>query len=197
MNEEAIVKYFFEAGMLKRISRSGWWAEKVKHPESVADHALRTSIIAFVLAKLEGEDANKLCTAAVFHDMHETRLGDMNKITARYIKTDGDIARKVEQDQVKELPKQVQDSILKTLDLTEKEQDILKDADYLECAVQAKEYLDIGYKDAITWVENIEKRLKTRNAKLLHRKLKTQDSNSWWKGLKKIDRKNKRKEIQE
>lgn len=187
MSEESIVKYFFEAGMLKRIARSGWWAEKVKHPESVADHVFRTAVIAFVLAKLENADAEKLCTAAVFHDMHETRLGDLNKITARYIQTDGEIAAKVEQDQVKAMPKQIQDSILRTQDLTEKEKAILKDADYLECALQAKEYLDIGYAGAITWINNIEKRLKTENAKRLHRKLKTQDSNSWWKGLKKLD----------
>jgi putative hydrolase of HD superfamily len=187
MNEESIVKYLFEAGMLKRIARTGWWAEKIKHPESVADHSLRSAIIAFVLAKLEGADPNKLCTAAVFHDMHETRLGDHNKINARYIQVDKDLEKKVEQEQVKDLPRELQDSILKTLDLTEKEKIILKDADQLECALSAKEYLDIGYKGAQTWIDNIGKRLKTENAKLLHRKLKTQDSNSWWKGLKRLD----------
>ena len=187
MSEESTVKYLFEAGMLKRIARSGWWAEKVKHPESVADHVFRTAVVSFILAKLEGADPNKLCSAAVFHDMHETRLGDMNKITARYIKTDREISREVEADQVKTLDPKLQDSILKTLDLTEKEQAILKDADYLECALQAKEYLDIGYSGAQTWIDNIGARLKTKNAKLLHRKLKTQDSNSWWKGLKRLD----------
>ena len=187
MSEESIIKYFFEAGMLKRTARSGWWAEKVKHPESVADHVFRTAVIAFVLAKLENADANRLCTAAVFHDMHETRLGDQNKITARYMSVDDKLGRKVEEEQVKTLDPKLQDSILKTLELTEKEQTILKDADYLECALQAKEYLDIGYKGAQTWIDNIEKKLKTENAKLLHTKLKTQDSNSWWKGLKKLD----------
>jgi putative hydrolase of HD superfamily len=187
MENESIVKYLFEAGMLKRTARSGWWAEKVKYPESVADHVFRTAIVAFILAKLEGADPNRLCSAAVFHDMHETRLGDMNKITARYIKTDGKLARKVEEDQIKTLDPKLQDSIRKTLDLTEKEWTILKDADYLECALQAKEYLDIGYKGASTWIENIGKKLKTENGKLLHRKLKTQDSNSWWKGLKRLD----------
>jgi putative hydrolase of HD superfamily len=187
MSAEAIVKYLFEAGMLKRIARSGWWAEKIKHPESVADHALRTAIIAFVLAKLEGVDPDKLCTAAVFHDMHETRLGDQNKINTRYIDIGKEIERKVEEDQVKDMPKSLQDSILKTLDLTDKEQLILKDADSLECALQAKEYLDIGYLGAQTWIDNIGKRLNTENGKLLHAKLRTQDSNSWWKGLKRLD----------
>jgi putative hydrolase of HD superfamily len=187
MSDDSIINYLFEAGMLKRTARSGWWAEKIKHPESVADHVYRTAIVAFVLAKMEGADPNKLCTAAVFHDMHETRLGDMNKITARYIETNHELEKKVEADQTKDIPKSLQDSIRKTLDLSKKEQAILKDADYLECALQAKEYLDIGYAGAKTWIDNIGKRLKTKSAKKLHKTLRTQDSNSWWKNIKKLE----------
>ncbi|MBI5046657.1 HD domain-containing protein, partial [Candidatus Micrarchaeota archaeon] len=69
-----IVKYIFEAGMLKRVARSGWWTEKIKNPETVAEHTFRAALIAFILAKMEGADAHKLASAAVFHDMHETRL---------------------------------------------------------------------------------------------------------------------------
>lgn len=187
MSEEAIMKYFFEAGMLKRTARSGWWAEKIKQPESVADHAFRTAIVTFVLAKMEGLDPNRLCSAAVFHDMHEARLGDMNKITARYIKVDAETERKVEQEQVQDMDPELKDAILKTLDLSEKEMQILKDADYLECAIQAKEYLDVGYSGAKTWIDNIGNKLKTESAKALHSRLRTQDSNSWWKNLKKLD----------
>lgn len=184
---ESIIKYIFEAGMLKRVERSGWWAEKVKQPETVAEHVFRTAVIAFILAKMEGENSEKICTAALFHDMHETRLGDMNKITARYISSDKNLEKKVEKDQVQEMPKELQNAILNSFELSEKEQTILKDADYLECAFQAKEYLDIGYKGANTWVNNIQERLKTKTAKQLHSKLKTMDSNSWWKGLKRLD----------
>ena len=46
---DPIVRYVFEAGMLKRVARSGWWAENVKHPESVADHSFRTALVAFIL----------------------------------------------------------------------------------------------------------------------------------------------------
>jgi putative hydrolase of HD superfamily len=187
---ESIAKYIFEAGMLKRVSRSGWWAEKVKHPESVADHAFRTAIIAFVVAKMEGlndEEANRLCTAAVLHDMHETRLLDLNKITARYITVTKELEQKVESEQVKDMPKEVRDSLLKACELDEKEQRILKDADYLECAFQAKEYADIGHKGADTWIQNISKRLQTVSAKKLLAQMRKMDSNSWWKGLKRLD----------
>jgi len=185
-----ITDYIFEAGMLKRVARSGWWAEKVKHPESVADHSHRAEIIAFILARLEGmseAQARKLCTAAVFHDMHETRLLDLNKITARYIDI-SKIEDKVEEDQVAGLPEEVGRSIITALDgLSEDEKTILHDADGLECAFQAKEYLDIGHSGTSSWIKNIGLRLKTKSAKKIFEKMKSQDSNSWWKGLKKLD----------
>lgn len=187
---EEIAKYIFEAGMLKRTARSGWWAEKVQHPESVADHCFRTAIVAFVLARMEGhpeETARRLCTAAVFHDMHEARLGDMNKITQWYINLK-EYEDRVEEDQVKGMSKELGKSILSALDdLSDEEKKILKDADYLECAFQAKEYFDIGHKGAASWLDSIEGRLQTKSAKKLMTQVKKQDSNSWWKGLKKID----------
>lgn len=51
-----IANYIFEAGMLKRVKRSGWWAEQIKNPESVAEHSWRASVLAFILANLEGFD---------------------------------------------------------------------------------------------------------------------------------------------
>lgn len=186
---ESIAKYFFEAGMLKRVKRSGWWAEKVENPESVADHSFRTAVVAFILAKMEGLDdaaANRLCTAGVFHDMTETRLGDMNKITARYIEVTRDLEKKVEAEQTQTMPNEIRNPILRMQELSLAEAAILKDADYLECAFQAKEYLDIGHNGAQSWIETIEKKLSTDSAKKLLAQMKGMDSNSWWKGLKKV-----------
>jgi putative hydrolase of HD superfamily len=187
---DSIARYIFEAGMLKRVRRSGWWAEKVENPESVADHSFRTAVIAFVLARMEGEDeagANRLCTAAAFHDMHESRLGDMNKITQRYIPPSAELERRVEREQAAGLPPALKMAVLGALDLSEKEQTILKDADYLECAFQAKEYSDIGYSGAKIWVKNIGKRLKTKSAKRLIAKMGGMDSGSWRERLRMQD----------
>lgn len=187
---KSVARYIFEAGMLKRMARSGWWAEKVDMPESVADHSFRTALIAFILAKMEGLDdaaADRLCTAAVFHDMHEARLGDMNKITARYISVTKELEGRVEMEQTHGMPSELRNSILKTQDLSEKERAILKDADYLECAFQAKEYLDVGHKGAQSWIDNIGERLQTASARKLHAQITLMDSNSWWKGLKRLD----------
>jgi putative hydrolase of HD superfamily len=187
---ESISKFIFEAGMLKRVKRSGWWAEKIKDPETVAEHSHRTAILAFILARMEGLDthaANRLCTAAVFHDLHEARIGDMHKIAARYIHITRDMERKVETEQALNLPKDVRESVMGALELGEKEQTILKDADYMECAFQAKEYADSGCKGAESWIHTIGERLKTDSARRLLHKMRGVDSNSWWKGLKRLE----------
>ena len=181
-----ITKYLFESGELKRVKRSGWWTAKIKDPESVAEHSFRTAVVAFILAKMEKMDEKKLCCAALFHDMHETRTLDLHKIHARYAKLPEDTKKKVVEDQLMNLPEDIKKGIEEVYSLDEKEKILLKDADLLECAFQAKEYLEIGYKDCENWINNIEKLLKTESAKKLLAVLKTMDSKDWWKGLKLI-----------
>ncbi len=186
---EAIAKYVFEAGMLKRVKRSGWWAEGIKDPETVAEHSFRTGIIALFLAKMEGLDddsANRLCAAGLFHDMLETRIGDMNKITARYVTVKESLEGKVISDQIESLPRELKKAIPDTKKLSPLERSILKDADYLECAFQAKEYSDMGNRGTFSWIASIETRLKTKSARKLILQMKRMDSNSWWEGLKKL-----------
>ena len=67
-----------------------------------------------------------------------------------------------------------------------KESIIAKDADYLENAIQAKEYRDAGYKLTEEWMENIRKLLKTDSAKEILDQI-SKSSDNWWKGLKKLD----------
>ncbi|VVC03890.1 HD domain protein [Candidatus Bilamarchaeum dharawalense] len=188
MDMDSLVNYIFETGMLKKVARSGWWTESVKYPETVAEHSFRTAVIAFILAKLEGhsdETANRICTASVFHDVHETRILDLNKLVARYIDLGEKLERKVEKEQMAPLPKEVSNAIVKTLGLTDAEKKILKDADYLECAFQAKEYADIGYQ-TLSWLDRIEGKLQTASAKKLIKKIKKAKARSWRDGLKKL-----------
>ena len=185
-----IASYIFEAGMLKRVARSGWWACKIKQPESVAEHTFRVSIIVFILAKLEGcsdESARKLAAAGAFHDVHETRILDINKIASRYIDKQEALSNRVEEEQLLLLPEPVQKPLKSLLNLKGREKILLKDADLLEMAFQAKEYLEIGYLDCAEWIDNVEKRLKTKSAKKLLTHIKKMNSKEWYKGLKKSD----------
>ena len=69
-----------------------------------------------------------------------------------------------------------------------KESIVARDADLLECAYQAKEYIDCGFKDANDWLINIRKHLITKSAIELLDDLEKTSSNEWWSGLKKTDR---------
>ena len=40
-----------------------------------------------------------------------------------------------------------------------------KDADLIECALQAREYIDKGFKEAQDWLDNIRQVVKTKTAK--------------------------------
>ncbi|NYZ75618.1 HD domain-containing protein [Candidatus Micrarchaeota archaeon] len=187
MNEKEakdVLNYFFEAGQMRFVRNSGWWVAKVRDPISIAEHSHRSAVIAYVLAKLEGsENPARVAVKALFHDMHETRLLDRHKIASKYLKTPKDVERKAEADQCELLGKEVGGELLELLG-SEEDKTIFKDADYLEMAVTAREYYDVGYKDAWDWIERVSQVLKTKTAKQLCELLKKTDSGDWWKGLK-------------
>jgi len=186
---QEFIKYFYELGMLKRLKRTGYYAAGIKDPESIAEHTYRTIAITYFIAKLEKADAERAVLLALFHDNVETRIGDTNKIAAKYMdyKKSED---KVWEDQVKNFPPNIKNdlqSVFTEIKENEtKEAIIAKDADLLECAIQSKEYLDIGYKSMQDWIDNTKKRLKTATAKKMIRVMEKTPSESWWEGIKKI-----------
>jgi putative hydrolase of HD superfamily len=72
-----IVKFMQVVGRSKRILRTGWVREKVTHPESVADHSFRLSVLVMVLADHLGLDKEKLIRMAIIHDLGEVITGDI------------------------------------------------------------------------------------------------------------------------
>ncbi len=186
---QKIVDYFFEINALKRIKRSGSWIAGIKDPDTIAEHAFRTAQIGYVLAELENADSNKVLLMCLFHDNAEVRIGDHHKIMARYIDT-----KKAEKlattEQLKNLPPKIAKKIENDFDefRTKKtaEAIIAKDADLLELAMQAKEYLELGYKGKQNWLDNIKKHIKTKTAKKMFKFIETGSINNWWQKLKKI-----------
>lgn len=173
------VKLFFEAGELKRVKRSGWWAAGVKDPETVAEHSWRASLVAFVLARMEKMDAEKIAVAAIFHDLPEARLLDRHKISTNYLKTPKEVEERIYGEQLALLPREAWPE-----KLNEAEKILLKDADLLECALQAREYEEIGYSAARDWLVRIGKKVRTKNARKLFKELLKEKPTNWWAGLK-------------
>ena len=71
-----LVKFFETVGRLKLEKRKGWVDRGVKDAESVADHSMRLSVMALVLAKKLGLDECKAVKMAVVHDLPEAIVGD-------------------------------------------------------------------------------------------------------------------------
>lgn len=180
---------FFELGRLGRKKRSGPYLAGIKDPETIAQHSHRAMCIAYVLAKLENANVEKVLLMTLFHDFPESRLGDMNKVTLRYVKLEN-AEEKCLEEQTQNLPKEMQKEILKSFKefnaRQTKEAIVAKDADLLECAVQSKEYLDLGVKSMVDWITNVENALKTESAKKLLKEIKATSSDEWWHGLKKL-----------
>ncbi|MBN2457670.1 HD domain-containing protein [Candidatus Woesearchaeota archaeon] len=188
---EKAVDFFFELGQLKRVKRSGWWLVGIKDPESVAEHSFRAAAIGYFLAKKEGADADKVMRMCLFNDLHEARLNDLHKVGHRYIDFPA-AEKKAFSEQVESLPAELAEGIRGILDELHadntKDGIVARDADYLECAFQAKEYIDMGYNDAHDWINNIRKNLRTASAKKMLVDLEKTSSNNWWHGLKNAKR---------
>ncbi len=186
-----ITDFLFEVGNLKRVKRSGWWTINIKDPESVAEHSMRAAVIGFALAKLEKADPEKTALMCLFNDLHESRLNDLHKVGHRYIDFRS-AETKAQKEQTDSLPKEIGKDIFsmhKEFQGQEtKESIVARDADLLENAFQAKEYIDSGHKDADDWLINIRKHLRTKSAIELLTELEKTSSNRWWKGLKKTER---------
>jgi len=188
MQSKEILKFFYEMGQLSRVKREGWRLLGIEHPESVADHSLRAAQIGWVLAKMEGyKDPNEVAAMLIFHDIGECRVGDLHKLANRYVSVDETAAVR---DQVSRLG-DVGDEVLSLWHQIEDRSTqagvIAKDADLLELAVRAREYIEQGFGDASEWFQAAQMRIKTKSAKELLQQLPSISSSSWWHGLKKLD----------
>jgi putative hydrolase of HD superfamily len=185
MQDKETATFFFEMGQLFRIKREGWRMIGVDAPESVAEHSLRAAQIGWVLAHAEGYDnPHEVAAMLIFHDMGEARIGDLHKVASRYVTADE--ARAVEE-QTSRLGSAGTE--LCTLWKTKAEKKsvaaiIAKDADLLEMAVRAREYIEQGYSAAQEWFESAASGVKTESAKRIIKVLPSIHSSDWLKGLK-------------
>ncbi len=188
--DKNLIKYISEQTVLKNIPRSGWETAGVKYPESLAEHVCIAAQLAYIIGELEGLDGNKCATLVLFHDNGEIRIGDQHKVSSRYINI-----KKAEEnaykEQIQNLPTQISEKLQKLFDekenRTTKEGIVAQDADWLECAIQAKIYTEQGY-NCTEWIENTEKALETKSAKEILKLIKQEKNFTtiWWQGLKKM-----------
>ena len=177
--------------MLKRVKRSGWWVLGIKDAETVADHSFRCAIIGYIIACMEDVPPYKVLMMTLFNDMHEARINDLHKMSQRYI----DIERAEDRafgEQISALPKKIKGQLRKhhTEYRHQKTKDALiaRDADILECLIQAKEYHEHGFKEAVKFMKKAPAALRTKSAKRLWSLAKKTNLNKWWERLSQFKR---------
>ncbi|NPA38802.1 MAG: HD domain-containing protein [Candidatus Nanohaloarchaeota archaeon] len=194
MHEREFVKFFYELGMLKRRKHDGYLLAGASPCEisSIAEHSFRAAAIAFVLARMEKcKDPYRVSVMALFHDIEETRIPDINKVANRYTK--GFDKERLLKEQLDERLGEIGKEIRELRERVNYRYEdnlaslIAKDADYLEQALSAKELYEKGYESMQDWINNIGKALRTKSALKMWNVLQEVKSYEWWEGLKKID----------
>lgn len=144
---DAIVDYISAVGKSKRISRTGWVREKIKNPESVAEHCFGVIGLTIVIADSLGLDKEKLIKMALIRGLGETTTGDIVVERGNII----DMKKKAEKEKtekegIREIFKTIgkADEYIKIFDeMTERKSEEAKafwELDSLEMAMQALEY---------------------------------------------------------
>ncbi|HPN72696.1 MAG TPA: HD domain-containing protein [Candidatus Omnitrophota bacterium] len=189
--DEKILDFFAEAGTLKRLKRSGWGMTGSGYEESVAEHSFRCAVIGYVLSKMEKVDPYEVLMMTLFNDIHEARIGDSHKVAHRYVDV-----RRAEKKAFGEQMRVLPDAVSEELSVIRSRHDaqvtpaslVARDADILECLIQAKEFYDMGYVKTKKFFTAAPRHLKTKSAKRLWKKALKWDSSAWWKDLGKFER---------
>ncbi|MFF2194756.1 HD family hydrolase [Streptomyces sp. NPDC058157] len=183
VNAQGTAGFIFEMGVLKNAKRTGWWFTGNNNPESIAEHSFRVGVIGAVLAMMEGVDPAKVALMCLFHDTQETRIGDIPHIGRRYI--DAAANQAVTADQVSAAHPAVRAGVQRVVEEYEAndtpEAVVAKDADKLECLVQAIEYRAQGNTLVQDWIDTSLNSLKTASAQALAEAALTMSPLEWRK----------------
>lgn len=118
------------------------------------------------LAAMEGADPARVSMLCVLHDTQETRITDIPHIAKRYLTAVPNTA--VTADQVAACPPAVADVITAAVAEYEagetRDAVVARDADKLECLVQAVEYRHQGIDNVQRWIDSSRAALTTTSA---------------------------------
>lgn len=183
-------QFLFEVGTMRKIIRMHRQLLLTDDlSDNIATHSFRVAIIGFILAKMEGVNAEKVMLMCLLHDMPESRSNDHNWVHKRYTAED---EPKIVEEQLGELPFNDFFDLAKEYLIRQSQEAIVaKDADILDQILLLREYAWQGNKEAVLWLEgkrqkqdyNYLKYLKTPSGKELGKSIYTEDPSSWWRKL--------------
>jgi putative hydrolase of HD superfamily len=178
-SHKKVVNLLFEYGHLAKTPRSGFQLLGTGD-QSVAEHVNRTTFIGYILAQMDGTvDILKVMKMALFHDISETRISDLNHVHQKYVE-------RKEHSAIEDISNSTPfgEDMFNTLAEYEKRESkearLVKDADTLEWVLALKEQMDTGNTRALEWIKDGIKRLKTDQGKEIAEAIMEASSNDWW-----------------
>ncbi len=177
--------FLYELGHLKNLSRAGWLLLGIPQPESVAEHSFRVAIVGATLAAMDGADPSRTALLALFHDAHETRIGDVPSVGRAYVRTDKPEVITAHQTagMPHEVGKMFQDLTAEYETNKTAEAQLAHDADKVETLLQAIEYQAQGH-DTEAWKDTSLAALRTDAGRELARAIGS-TSPQWWSAFAK------------
>ena len=198
--ETKLVDFFFELNSLNRLQRTGF-AFLGAGGESVAAHSFQVVALAWVLGSLRSDvDGERLMTMALFHDLAETRTGDLNLVQKQYAQADETLA-------VAEICKglpfgdRIEQVLAEYAEGRSIEARLTNDADQLALLLELKQMIDVGYAPPRRWIDPVCARLRTDLGRRFSQLILAAHKDRWWMQLldlaeshrKDIDTQNKNK----
>ena len=181
MKQKDLTNLVYEAAVVKRMLRTGWQILG-DNEENVGEHTFMTCVIAYFLAKQLHANMETVMVMSVFHDFHEARTGELDKLAKIYT------ARNEAKANI-DIFKGVDDDLLSLLNTYEEkktmEARIAYEANVIAFSVEVKLLMEKGNMHAKEWMEANNSRLRLPESVALAKDLAATDSQNWWQSIRK------------
>jgi len=181
MKQKDLTNLIYEAANVKRMLRTGW-QRLGDNEEGVGEHSFMTSVIAYLLAReIQNVSMEKVLLMSIFHDFHEGRTGEMDKVAKLYMTRHEDKANQ-------DIFNGVDDELLALLTEYETrktlEAQVVYEANVIAFGVECKILMEKGNTHAKEWMDANSKRVRLPESVALMTALAATDSQDWWKDIR-------------
>lgn len=183
-----LANLIYEAANVKRMLRTGW-QRLGDNEEGVGEHSFMTAVIAYLLARQingQGEASRqismeKIMIMSIFHDFHEGRTGEMDKVAKLYMtrhedKANIDIFSDVDAELLTLLNEYEAKQTLEAL--------VVYEANVIAFGVECKILMERGNTHAKEWMDANSLRVRLPESVELMALLAKTDSQDWWKDIR-------------
>lgn len=174
-----ILNLIFEAAVVKRLERTGWQVLG-DNRETVGEHTFMTAVIAYLMAKEKNVDMEKVLLMSIFHDFHESRIGEADKIHTFYVTRD---TARANLDIFSDDP-----SLHAHLVEYEKKESlearIVYEANILALLVEVKKLVENGNENAKEWLTENAKRVRIPESAALADAIQNGNTQDWWRDIR-------------